>query len=213
MSTKKYYDQEIFAQRLTQLMADGNDTIYSLSEYLRLSPSAISRYASGKMAPKSITIEAIANKYGVSPVWLMGAENVEKYSDMDQEKMNKVPILGTIAAGIPITAQEYIEGYEHVLDSDHIDFCLRVKGDSMVGARIFDGDVVFIRKQPDIEHGEIAAVIIDGEEATLKRVYKAGTSIILHPENPAYQDMVFSKKDFKTVSILGKAVSFKSEVR
>ncbi|TLN10128.1 XRE family transcriptional regulator, partial [bacterium] len=122
-------------------------------------------------------------------------------------------VLGSIAAGTPIFAQQELMGYEIIPENDHIDFCLRVKGDSMTGARIFDGDIVFIRNQPDVEHGEIAAVIVEGEEATLKRVYKAPNTIILHPENPAHKDLVFSGRDAKQVNIIGKAVSFKSEVR
>lgn len=208
----KYYNQEVFAKRLSQLMNDNNDTIYTLAEYLRLSPSGVSRYAAGKMAPKSLTIDAIAERYGVTPEWLMGAESVEKYP-AKKERYSKIAILGIIAAGIPIAAQEDVLGYEYVLENEHVDFCLKVKGDSMVGARIFNGDIVFVRQQPEVENGEIAAVIIDGEEATLKRFYKVDNSVILRAENPNYKDMVFSKKDAKTIKVLGKAISFKSEVR
>lgn len=83
----------------------------------------------------------------------------------------------------------------------------------MINARIHDGDIVYIRKQPDVENGEIAAVIIDGEEATLKRVYKLNGNVILHPENPTYKDMIFSKKDFKQVRIIGKVKYVKAEVK
>lgn len=98
-------------------------------------------------------------------------------------------------------------------DDRYMEVPIRVKGDSMINARIFDGDIVFIRRQPDVENGEIAAVQIDGNDATLKRVYKINGNVILRPENPIYSDMVFSKKDMKAVQILGKAVFFKSEVR
>ncbi|MBB6215632.1 repressor LexA [Anaerosolibacter carboniphilus] len=209
----KAFNKEIFASRLQELMKDNDDTIYSLGEYLHLSPSSISKYINANMIPKHVMIDAIADKYNVNPVWLMGAD-VDKFNPTDKKNKSKqIPVLGTIAAGKPIMAQEYIESYEHVGYDEKVDFCLRVKGDSMVNARIFDGDIVFIRSQPDVENGEIAAVIIDGEEATLKRVYKVNGSIILRPENPQYQDFVFSKKDMKSVRILGKAISFKSEVR
>jgi len=209
----KIFDKKVFGERLFELMRDNNDTTYSLGEFLHLSPSAISRYTSGEMAPKIPTIQAIATKYGVNPTWLMGAQDVDKYLDFTEIKCIKIPILGTIAAGNPILAQQHIEGYEYADESLKADFCLRVKGDSMVNARILDGDLIYIRQQPDVENGEIAAVIIDNEEATLKRVYKINGTVILRAENPNYQDKILSKKDMKNVRILGKAVLFKSEVR
>lgn len=207
----KAFDQQKFSERLLQLMSDNNETIYSLAEYLHLSPSAISRYTNATMKPKHLTIEAISSKYGINPIWLMGSDDVDKYPD--NIKLSKqIPILGTIAAGQPILAKQNIEGFEYVPDDVNVDFCLRIKGDSMTGARILDGDIVFIRQQPDVETGEIAAVMIDGE-ATLKRVYKINGSVILRPENPNYPEQVYSKKDMKDVSILGKAIRFQSEVR
>lgn len=208
----RYFDKVLFGKRLLEVMADNNDTTYSLAAFLHLSPPSISRYTNGEMAPKVPTIQAIADKYNINPAWLMGTEGANKYLE-GMDKFKKIPIIGTIAAGKPIFAQEYIEGYEYVSEIEKSDFCLRVKGDSMVGARIYDGDIVFIRKQPDVESGEIAAVIINGDEATLKRVYKAGNSIILHAENPAYKDITIEKKDRTEVKIIGKAITFKSEVR
>ena len=124
-----------------------------------------------------------------------------------------VPILSTIAYGVPISAQLDIQGYEYVIPSDVSNFCLKIKGDSMINARIFDGDTVFFKNQPDVENGEIAAVQINGEAVTLKRVYKIDGNIILRPENPNYKDIIFSKKDKKDFKILGKAIFFKSEVK
>lgn len=205
----KVYDQEKFAERLMQLMADNNDTIYSLAEYLHLSPSAISRYTSANMTPKILTIEVIATKYSVNPTWLMGAD-VNKY--IESVKVSKpVPIIGTIAAGLPILAQQNIESFEYVPEDVNVDFCLRVKGDSMIGARIMDGDIVFIRQQPDVETGEIAAVMVNGEDATLKRVYRYNGTVVLRSENSSFPEQVYSRKD--NVTILGKAIRFQSEVR
>lgn len=208
----RIFNKEIFAERLSGMMKENNDTIYTLSEYLHLSPSSISKYNNAEMVPKQLTIEKIAEKYGINPVWLMGA-NVDKYIESEETRFKKIPLVGVIAAGTPILAQENIEGYEPVPEDYNVDFCLRVKGDSMIGARILDGDIVFVRKQPDVESGEIAAVLIDKEEATLKRVFKVNGNVILHAENSNYPDRVFSKKDMKEVTILGKAIAFKSEVR
>lgn len=93
----------------------------------------------------------------------------------------------------------------------HVDFCLRASGDSMVNARIFDGDIVFIRQQPAVENGEIAAVAIDNA-VTLKRVYIEEDCIILRAENPRIKPMRFKKEDFDQFKILGKAVAFQGDV-
>ena len=127
-------------------------------------------------------------------------------------KMKKIPLLGTIACGEPILATENIEALINADENLNADFALRCKGDSMINARIFDGDIVYIREQPDVEDGEIAAVLI-GEEATLKRVYKYPTKVVLRPENPLYDDMIYSKEEMNEVRILGKAVAFLSAVR
>ncbi|MDQ7096928.1 XRE family transcriptional regulator [Desulfosporosinus sp. PR] len=207
----KYFNKNLFGQRLLEAMKDNNDTTYSLAEYLHLSPSAISRYTTGDMAPKIPTVQAIAAKYGLRPSWLMGIPGESKYSEM-KEAAKKIPVLGVIAAGAPIWAQENIEGYEYVPEGLNVDFCLRVKGDSMIGAYIFDGSLVFIRQQPDVETGEIAAVLIDRQEATLKRVYKINGTVILRAENPNYPDQIYTKKEMKDVRILGKAIRYVAEV-
>ena len=92
------------------------------------------------------------------------------------------------------------------------DFALRVTGDSMTGARIFDGDIVFIRRQDDVDDGQIAAVIID-DRATLKRVYHIPNGLQLLSENPKYPPMIFTFADHDSIRIIGKAVSFTSSVR
>lgn len=124
-------------------------------------------------------------------------------------KMRKIPLLGTIACGTPILAQENIEDDIDIPDNIKADFALRCKGDSMINARINDGDVVYIKSQPDVNDGEIAAVLID-DEATLKRVYKYPDQIVLQAENPAYKPMTFNEHSFANVRILGKAVAFTS---
>lgn len=207
----KIFNKEIFAQRLQESMEEFGDTIYTLGEYLHLSPSAISKYRNAEMVPKHIAIDKMAERFNINPVWLMGA-NVDKYPEINMIQ-KKIPVVGTIAAGQPLYAEENIVGYECVQKDQDIDFCLIVKGDSMINAGIHDGDIVFIRKQSDVENGEIAAVIIDGQEATLKRVYKTGDAVILRSENPKYEDFVFSKREMRDVRILGRAIFCKTEVR
>lgn len=124
----------------------------------------------------------------------------------------KIPLLGTIACGEPILAAENIEDYITIVKSLPGDFALTCKGDSMINARIFDGDIVYIRQQDMVDNGDIAAVLI-GEEATLKRVKLYPDHIVLQPENPMYPPMVYWHEEMNNVRILGKAVAFVSAVR
>ncbi len=127
-------------------------------------------------------------------------------------KMKKVPLLGTIACGEPILAEENIESYIDMPEEVRGDYALRCKGDSMINARIFDGDIVFIRQQPDVENGEIAAVLID-DEATLKKVYKYPNRIELRAENPTMKPLEYEGEELNNIRILGKAVYFLSPVQ
>ena len=121
-------------------------------------------------------------------------------------RRRRVPLLGDIAAGEPI----YVEQSLQTADCDaavHCDFALKVKGDSMTGARIRDGDIVYIRRQDDVNDGQIAAVIVDGE-ATLKRVYHVRNGLQLLSENPEYPPMLFTLEEYGSIRILGRAVGF-----
>lgn len=169
--------------------------------------ATIYRYESSEIENLPLNVlEPLAKVLRVSPGYLMGWENIIPY------KTKKVPMLGEIPAGEPMmVAEECCEYYVEVDESISVDFCLRVKGDSMINARIQDGDLVFIRKQPIVENGEIAAILIDGE-VTLKRFYKNGNGVILKPENSKYQPKYYTEKDFKDIRILGKAIFFQSKL-
>lgn len=122
-------------------------------------------------------------------------------------KMKKVPLIGRIACGDPITAMENREGEIDVPEDIRCDFALRCKGNSMIGAGIHDGDAVYIRIQPEVENGQIAAVRI-GDEATLKRVYLHTDYIELRPENPDYESIIRRREEMNDVHIEGKAVGY-----
>lgn len=216
-----------FHERLRKCLNDKTSiTATSLADKIGLSKQAISMYASGSRKPKRPTIKAIAEALNVNEAWLMGYDVPMERQDTPQiliasniipiPKTKKVPLLGTIACGEPILATENIEAYID-MDSDvHADFALRCQGDSMVNARIMDGDIVFIRKQDKVENGEIAAVLMDDcseSEATLKRVYISDDKIRLCAENPNYQDMIFFEEDMNKVRIIGKAIAFLSTVK
>lgn len=202
---------ELFSKRVKECRESMGLTLRELAEAVGTSAANISRYETGKHGAGPDIVGEMATVFNVNPVWLMGAQ-ADKYLD-NIKPCKRIPVVGTIAAGLPILAEECIEGYEWVEEKEHVDFCLKVKGNSMIGARIYDGDLVFIRLQPEVESGEIAAVLVDGQDATLKRVFLAHNNFILHAENPEFKDLVFSKKESREVVIIGKAISFKSEVR
>lgn len=128
-------------------------------------------------------------------------------------ELKRFPLLGEIACGEPRFASEDRESYVEASTDIQADFCLKAKGDSMINVRIQDGDIVFIREQPSVYNGEIAAVVID-DEATLKRVfyYPEKDLFILKAENPKYDDLIYSKSELDNIRILGKAIAFQSDV-
>lgn len=157
-------------------------------------------------------LESIAGALGVSPSYIMGwggaYENIHNICPI---KSKKFPMLGKIACGDPIMCEQDYETYIEASSNINADFCLTAKGDSMINARIFDGDVVFIRECAMVNNGEIAAVIIDNE-ATLKRVYKRNDCLILRPENPLYKEIILEREEMNSARIIGKAVAFMSIV-
>lgn len=140
-------------------------------------------------------------------------ELIEKYDNIKPIKLKRFPMLGEIACGEPVFADEDKEHYVMADMDIHADFCLTAKGDSMINARIYEGDIVFIREMPIVENGDIAAVIIN-DEATLKRVYYYPDDSMLQlvAENPKYKPLVYQGEELNHIRILGKAVYFMSAV-
>lgn len=190
-----------------------------LADLLGTSKQVISRYETNQRTPKITVAQEYAAVLGV-PLSSLIDDSAPLESSipgiMPPPKTYKVPRLGTIACGEPILAEENVEGYDEVPESIHCNFTLKCKGDSMIGARINDGDIVYIRLQPDVENGEIAAVLIDEaaeiSNATLKRVYKYPDHIELHAENPRIPTRIYIKEDMNRVRIVGKAVGFTSVI-
>ena len=167
--------------------------------------STIQRYEKGKIEKiKLPVIEAIAKALRVNPAWLLGETD-----QMQLPKTYQIPLLGDIACGSPILAEENVEAILEVPVHIKADFALRCHGDSMTGAHIHDGDIVYIRQQPDVDNGSIAAVCIENS-ATLKRVYKYPDKLVLSPDNPQYEPFVYTGEELSQVRILGKAVGFTS---
>lgn len=173
--------------------------------------SSIAKIESGCVDLAQSKIAMFAKALNVSPGELMGITNYPS-NIIPMPEMRKIPLIGCIACGAPILAEEHIEDYIDIPKHIHADFALTCKGDSMINARIFDGDIVYIRKQDTVENGEIAAVLIE-DEATLKRVRLFDDHISLEPENPQYRPIVYWGDEMNSVRILGKAVAFTSCVR
>ena len=186
----------------------------------KISKSSISHYLKGDWEGKQDAVYSIAQVLNVSEAWLMGydvpmdAEHATPSQPAQKAtippgfepmpEMDMVPLVGRIACGTPITAEQNVERIVCVPSKWRSTFTLTCKGDSME-PRIHDGDLVAIRKQPEVENGEIAAVRI-GEEATLKHVYLHENFIELRPENPAFNSIILSREDMNDVVIEGKAV-------
>lgn len=190
-------------------------TLEEVGDYVGVGKSTVRKWEHGDIENmKRDKIALLSKILKLSPLTFITGE--VEYGTPDNiiplPKMKKIPLLGTIACGEPILAAENIEALINADENLNADFALRCKGDSMINARIFDGDIVYIREQPDVEDGEIAAVLV-GEEATLKRVYKYPSKVVLRPENPLYDDMIYSKEEMNEIRILGKAVAFLSAVR
>lgn len=169
------------------------------------SASAVSEWEKGLRIPNAGILYDIAEIFNVSFSDLMEKDLQNEYSIITGSS-NPVPLVGEIAAGTPILAKQNIERFFHLDKSIKADFCLRVKGDSMINAGIFEGDIVFIKKQECLENGEIGAVQVENmeTEATLKRIYMDSKSITLQAENPKYPPMVFTEGNIR---ILGKLVA------
>ena len=187
---------------------------------VKLGKSDLSQYVNGKVEPKQEKLTILGLALGVNEAWLMGYDvpperesiTVAAKNIIPMPNMNKVPLVGSIACGAPILAEEHIEDYVDIPRHIPADFALTCKGDSMINARIFDGDIVYIKQQETVESGEIAAVLIDGE-ATLKRVRLFDDQVVLEPENPMYKPFVYWGEEMNDVRILGKAIAFTSAVR
>lgn len=214
-----------FSERFKLLRKERGLSQAALATELGFTKSSVNMYERGDREPGLESLETIADFFNVDMDYLLGKSDVPNRflytSASDAEsgalpdniipmpKTYKVPLLGTIACGEPILAAENIEDDVDIPEHIHADFALRCKGDSMINARIHDGDIVYIRQQPAVNNGEIAAVLI-GDEATLKRVYVYEDHVVLQPENPAYEPLVYFGETMSTVRILGKAVGFTS---
>ena len=201
-------------RRIYDARLAADKTLTDVADAVGVAPSTIQRYEQGKINRiKLPVVESIAKVLGVDPSWLLQKESSPLPSNISpMPETYTVPLLGEIACGKPILAVEDTDETVDVPSWVHADFALKCKGDSMINARIFDGDTVYIQRTPQVETGQIAAVRI-GQEATLKKVYYTGSRITLRAANPLYEDLVYEESQLDEVEILGKAVAFTSMFR
>ena len=200
-----------FQKRMKERRNALNLTLLQVAEQLGVSEATVQRYESGGIKNlKHETVTALSGILKCSPAYLMGWDEDCLPESVMAVPQRKIPMLGKIHAGEPTFANEEHEFCTMVGDCN-ADFCLRVNGDSMIGAGIKDGDIVFFRSQDVVEDGEIAAVIID-DEATLKRVYHGNNSLTLVADNPKYKPMIFTPEQGKSIRIIGKAVSYSTRL-
>ena len=194
------------ARKLSQEMLARKSTV---------SQSAISAIEREEKAPTASTLTLLAKALGCVPSDLLEEkEKALQVSGLLPVTTRRVPLLGTVHCGEPSFAEQEFESYVEAGAEIHADFTLRAKGDSMTGARIQDGDIVFIRRQDTVNNGEIAAVLID-DEAALKRIrYLPGGMTMLQAENPAYEPIfIGGEGETRVVRILGKAIAFQGDVK
>lgn len=194
-----------FCDVLTYLRKRSNMSQQQLADATRLTRSAVSMYETGKREPDFETLEIFADFFNVSMDVLTGRNENTRPAPFG---ISRVPRVGSIACGEPILAEQNIESYDAVPDFVNCDFTLVCKGDSMINARICDGDIVCIKQQPEVENGQIAAVQVGEDSATLKRIRYLENGIALWPENPAYAPMIFAGDDMAKIRILGLATHF-----
>lgn len=210
----------MFGKVLRSLRIESDLTQRELGNILGVSESTVGMYERGQREPAFEILETIADYFNVDMDFLTGRSNIKRATSFSANPrciiplptMKSIPLVGTIACGTPILAEQNIECLVDLPEHIKADFALRCKGDSMINARIYDGDIVYIKQQPTVEDGQIAAVLI-GDEATLKRVRLFPDHIVLEPENPTYRPLTYWESEMDSVFILGRAVAFTSVVR
>lgn len=205
------------SEKIRTLRRDKGLTQAELAQIAGVSAKAVSAWELGTRDPKIGPIKKICIHFGMdlnafidvsSDFTKQKAPLPEGAEWIDFSKYHKIPILGRIAAGLPIYAEENIEGYT-LTDLNHGGeyFALRVRGDSMNAAQIMDGGLVIVRRQEEVESGEIAVVLVNSENATIKRFYRTGTTVTLMPQstNPKHKPQIYDLAQTQ-IKILGKVI-------
>lgn len=200
----------VLSKNLRRLMAEHNVDRAQMCKDIGVAYTTFSDWYNGTKYPRIDKIEMMANYFGV-PKSALIEEHDDRPSNIEPIRWGKpVPLVGDIACGTPILAEQNITDYVDTPEHVKADFALRCRGESMIDAGVHDGDIVFIRQQPEVDNGQIAAVLIDGaeSEATLKRVYLDNGALTLQAANPSIAPKTFFGEDMSRVHILGRAVAY-----
>lgn len=204
-----------FKTRLKQLRNERGISQRQLAEFLKVAPSTISMYENGQREPNFEVLESLADFFNVDLNYLLGKTNKTTKIILDSESSKgiKIPVLGTVPAGIPITAVEDILDYEEIPKSWENQgefFGLKIKGDSMYPT-LENGDVVIVRKQSTADNGDTVIVMVNGDDATCKRYERSDTGIMLIPNNNAYAPAFYTNGEIETLplTIIGKVVELR----
>lgn len=203
-------NKKIMAKNIQHYMELNGKSRADMCEALGVKYTTFSDWVKGNVYPRIDKIELMANYFGIEKSDLV--EDKSKLPKdailIDGAKLHRIPILGCIAAGLPIYADQNIEGYTYTdLNGGAEYFGLRVKGDSMDSLRICDGDVIIVRRQSAVENGDIAVVLVDDENATVKQFFQDGTKVTLVPRsnNPEHLPQFYDLKE-TSINVLGKVV-------
>lgn len=204
-----------FKTRLKQLRNERGISQRQLAEFLKVAPSTISMYENGQREPNFEVLESLADFFNVDLNYLLGKTNKTTKIILDSESSKgiKIPVLGTVPAGIPITAVEDIIDYEEIPKSWENQgefFGLKIKGDSMYPT-LENGDVVIVKKQSTADNGDTVIVMVNGDDATCKRYERSETGIMLIPNNNAYNPVFYTNEEIETLplTIIGKVVELR----
>lgn len=213
------FDMNVIAERLKEAMKLRNLKQVDLVQRTGIGKSSICTYLAGEYLPKQTNLYKLAKALSVDPAWLMGEDVPMEWKDEPSPASRplpagllpvvkrRIPIIGHVAAGVPIMAEREYEEYEDDTYGLSCDYVLRVEGDSME-PRVLDGDVVYVRQQPDVDDGQIAVVGVD-DSVTLKVVYHLPNGLQLVSLNPKYKPMIYTQANTDYLAIIGLAVAYK----
>lgn len=208
----------MFAQTLRQLRKEKGLTQIQFARLFSVASGTIAMWETGKREPDFDTMQRLADFFGVTVDYLLGRDENPSYGPAPGRSNKKggwVPVIGRVQAGIPVEAVEEVLGYEEIqqdLNGPEEYFALQVKGDSME-PKISNGDVVIVRKQEDCDNGDMAVVLVNNGQATVKKIKKSPSGVMLIPSNPAFEPMFYSNDDIENlpVVILGKVVELRAK--
>lgn len=194
-----------FKDRLRMAMRNSTMTQRELATRSGISESSLSQYLSGYAKPMQDRVYSLAKALNVNEAWLIGFDAPMLRDDRIDSRGKRIPVLGSVPAGIPIEAIEDIVDYEDIpgdwLDGDSEYFALRVKGDSM-SPKYIEGDTVIIKKQSDCESGQDCVAYINGYDATLKKITKVDNGVIVQPINPNYETKAYYDNSVKIAGVV-----------